>query len=320
MRISWLGALPMVAACVGGGEGGNAPPVIEPAAVTTDEDQAEKFVIVAWDPDGDPLELTMRSESAGTYDLEAVTQAIVDGANRLEVEVRLRPYPDYHGETSFPIAVTDGVERVTGAVSVVIHSVNDEPTVRDDAFATPAGAPIAIAAATLLLNDDDAPDLPDDVPANTGLAIESAGAATHGAVAIDAGAIVFTPAPDFTGTAQFVYAVTDGTDATDAIVRVSVGVTNAAPFAVADESFTMEGTPLDLRPHDLLGNDSDEDGHTLAIVAVGNAEHGTVEFLDGVVRFTPEASYFGPARFDYTITDGAATSTAPVAVEIAPYI
>ena len=74
-----------------------------------------------------------------------------------------------------------------------------------------------------------------------------------------------------------------------------------------------------LLPTDLLSNDTDAEGDTLSISAVGVATNGTVELLgDGSVRFTPLADYFGPATFTYTVSDGqggTADITADVAVQ-----
>src|SRR5678815_2727739 len=45
----------------------------------------------------------------------------------------------------------------------------------------------------------------------------------------------------------------------------------------------------------LLANDSDPDGPSLAVTAVGNAAHGTVSLLGAVVIFVPAHDYFGAA-------------------------
>lgn len=88
--------------------------------------------------------------------------------------------------------------------------------------------------------------------------------------------------------------------------RILVTAVNDAPVSVADTGLTtLEDTPLLLLPADLLANDTDAEGDTLFISAVGVATNGTVELLpDGSVRFTPLADYFGPATFAYTVSDG----------------
>lgn len=69
---------------------------------------------------------------------------------------------------------------------------------------------------------------------------------------------------------------------------------------------------------ELLANDSDADGDSLAITKVGNAINGTVEISDsGDILFKPGTD--SPGSFDYTISDGkGAESTATVTVNAKP--
>ena len=82
----------------------------------------------------------------------------------------------------------------------------------------------------------------------------------------------------------------------------------------------FEDQPINLEASDLLLNDSDPDGDTLSVIAVGNAEHGTVTMdEDGHIEFIPEADFSGQATFTYTISDGhGGTSEATVTLNIAP--
>ena len=58
-------------------------------------------------------------------------------------------------------------------------------------------------------------------------------------------------------------------------------------------------------------------GETLTVTAVGHPAHGTVTLV-GVVSYTPNANYFGPDSFTYTISDGKADRTATVDVTVTP--
>src|SRR5439155_635516 len=51
-------------------------------------------------------------------------------------------------------------------------------------------------------------------------------------------------------------------------------------------------------------NDSDVDGDTLTIQALGQAEHGSVALVNGMVLYTPSLNYHGGDSFTYTIADG----------------
>ncbi|MFK7976667.1 MAG: tandem-95 repeat protein, partial [Halioglobus sp.] len=81
----------------------------------------------------------------------------------------------------------------------------------------------------------------------------------------------------------------------------------------------QEDTALVIDPNELMANDVDADGDALTIVAVDDAEHGTVELNeDGEIVFTPDANYNGDASFTYTISDGnGGTDSATVTLNVA---
>lgn len=97
---------------------------------------------------------------------------------------------------------------------------------------------------------------------------------------------------------------------------------NQAPVALADVQ-AASGGPLAI---DVLGNDYDPDGGTVAIVSVAQPANGvsTVENAgtpadpsDDFVLYTPSAGYVGADGFAYTISDGA-SGRATGYVEITP--
>ncbi|QUS35687.1 DUF4082 domain-containing protein [Falsirhodobacter algicola] len=95
---------------------------------------------------------------------------------------------------------------------------------------------------------------------------------------------------------------------------------NQAPVATPDNGLVAAaGTPLQIAVADLLANDTDVDGDTLSITAVGGARKGSVR-LDadaGIVTFTPTTGATGAAGFSYTLSDGrGGTATGDVALAI----
>jgi uncharacterized protein YhjY with autotransporter beta-barrel domain len=86
------------------------------------------------------------------------------------------------------------------------------------------------------------------------------------------------------------------------ITRVSP---NRAPIAVDDSltvlSFIDSSGPFGVN---VLGNDSDPDGDSLTVTAVGSAVNGTVTLESGNVFFRPLQNFRGEASFSYEIWDG----------------
>ncbi len=65
-----------------------------------------------------------------------------------------------------------------------------------------------------------------------------------------------------------------------------------------------------------MTGDTDADGDTLTVVAVGDAVNGTVARAAGVTTFTPTTGFSGIASFTYTVSDGALTDVGAVTISI----
>jgi hypothetical protein len=131
------------------------------------------------------------------------------------------------------------------------------------------------------------------------------------------GTIRYTPDPDATGADSFRYTVDDGKDGSStATVAVTITPVNDEPVAADDAVTVAEGSDGVLL--DVLGNDTDVDGDSLAVSAAGPAGHGTVVATGGVVHYTPDPGFTGTDRFHYTVTDGhGATASASVSIAVA---
>ena len=186
--------------------------------------------------------------------------------------------------------------------------MNDPPQALDDAATTPEDTPVTIA---VLANDRDAD--------GDALALVEASAPAHGAARVtDAGAVEYTPEPDFHGIDRFTYTVGDGSGLTaQAAVAVTVQPVNDPPQAVDDAATTPEDTPVTIA---VLANDRDADGDALALVEASAPAHGAARVTDaGAVEYTPEPDYFGADRFTYVVGDGSGlTARAAVAVTVLP--
>ena len=104
--------------------------------------------------------------------------------------------------------------------------------------------------------------------------------------------------------------VVDGSPAT-----ASATVVNTPPTATPQSTSTLEDTPLD---GTLAGADDDNDTLTFALAGTPTGGTATVQ-SDGSFTFTPDADFNGAASFQFTVSDGAATSEpATVAIDVQP--
>ena len=89
---------------------------------------------------------------------------------------------------------------------------------------------------------------------------------------------------------------------------------NRVPVAGNDSFAAIAGVSTTF---DVLANDSDPDGNSLRLVAVGSASNGSVAIDGSRVRYTGNTGYSGTDSFSYRIEDGAggvATGTVTVSV------
>ncbi|MEQ1612320.1 MAG: tandem-95 repeat protein, partial [Hyphomicrobiaceae bacterium] len=146
---------------------------------------------------------------------------------------------------------------------------------------------------------------------------------SHGTAALTSdGNIVFTPDPDYTGEASFVYAAnTPEGGRAEGRVYISVQPVNDAPVAVDDHGFlTDEDTVVVIYPEALLANDRDIDSDVVSLVSVlPSANFDVVIGAFGELIATPRSSFWGDGYFDYTIADPSGlTSTARAFVHVNP--
>ncbi|MBK9237880.1 MAG: retention module-containing protein [Rhodoferax sp.] len=254
------------------------------------------------DPDGDVLSiLSVQAPINGTV--------VLSGGN-----VIFTPDANYNGPASFSYTLSDGRGGSdTATVNLTVGAVNDPPVaVNDSVGSTNEDTPITLSLSSLLGNDT-------DVDGDT-LTLTSVHGAVNGTVSLVNGSVVFTPTVNYSGPASFTYTISDGHGGSStATVNLTVNPVNDAPMGEPDALTTDEDTPVSVSVSNLLGNDTDPEGDPLALTSVQDALHGTVAFVNGVVQFTPDTNYNGPASFSYTISDGqGGVSTATVNVTVIP--
>ncbi|MEL7264775.1 MAG: Ig-like domain-containing protein, partial [Planctomycetota bacterium] len=141
----------------------------------------------------------------------------------------------------------------------------------------------------------------------------------QGAVAVvnDDGTVTFTPAPDANGETIFRYTISDGNGGlASANVTVTVNAVNDAPRPSDFSDNVNTGRTLTISDAVLLNQAFDVEGDAMSIDGFGDAANGTVEVLDGAVRYTPNQGFVGNDSFEFRITDGQNAGAAMVLVTV----
>ncbi len=127
------------------------------------------------------------------------------------------------------------------------------------------------------------------------------------------GTITYTPTSTCPpATDSFTYTISDGTQTDTAIVTITQE--NCPPSAVNDTATTFVASLVNIS---VLSNDTDPDGDPLTVTATTTPANGTAVINpDGTIGYTPNAGYVGTDTFTYTISDGAATASATVTVNV----
>jgi hypothetical protein len=154
-----------------------------------------------------------------------------------------------------------------------------------------------------------------DDPSGTGLnySIAPGGDAAHGSALLDGvGGVDYFAAPDYAGPDTFTVEVDDN-EGGSTTIDVSVEVVNAAPTcnAVGLDSIAPGQTSYG------SADCSDADGDSLTYTLSSPPAHGTASVDGGFIQYTPDDGYAGPDSFEYTASDGVASSaSATVSVSV----
>ena len=218
------------------------------------------------------------------------------------------------GETatdSFTVFSTDGSASIT--IVITVTGTNDVPVLNSDIVQATEDATITFTAAQLLGNDT-------DVDGDT-LTIVAVTSGVGGTAVLNPDGSGFSRRLQTSVVRRLLLSVSDGTTTSQpTTVTVNVSAVNDAPVANPDTLDATEDTAVTYTAAQLLGNDTDDDGNPLTIVAVTSGVGGTAVFNpDGTVTFTPAANFNGEASFTYTVSDGTTTSQpATVTVNVSP--
>lgn len=217
------------------------------------------------------------------------------------------------GTVVYTYTVSDGAQTDTGSITVTVLGVNDTPVAGADSYTIAEDG--VLNGTTVLANDTDV-----DVEPLSAVLVSGP---ANGALTLNAdGTFTYTPNANFNGTDSFTYKANDGTvDSAAVIVALNVTPVNDAPVAGDDVlgDIVEDSGSNAIAAATLLASDTDIDGDTLTVTAVGAAVGGAVSLSGGTITFTPSANYYGPASFTYTVSDGAGgTNTATASFSVTP--
>ncbi|ANK80017.1 MAG: hypothetical protein TEF_03865 [Rhizobiales bacterium NRL2] len=270
----------------------NDAPLAAADTASVQEDGSVAIDVLANDSDidGDSLAVTAAAALHGTVLIAA------DG------RLGYTPDANFSGDDTITYTVSDGVLTGEGSVAVTVEAVNDSPLAAADTASLLEDGSVAI---DVLANDGDVDG--DSLTVTAAVAL-------HGAVSVAAdGTLAYTPDADFNGDDTITYTVSDGELTDEGSVAVTVEAVNDAPLAAADTASLLEDGSVAI---DVLANDSDIDGDSLAVTAAA-ALHGTVSVAaDGRLGYTPDANFSGDDTITYTVSDGELTGEGSVAVTV----
>ena len=149
-----------------------------------------------------------------------------------------------------------------------------------------------------------------------GLRITSVGDASNGVVTLDGTTITYRHDGSETTTDGFTYTFTDGTQTATSLVTITVSPVNDPPIGVMDALAVQEGGAVSVEAQQLLANDSDAEGDTLSITAVGDAANGLVTLDGSTIIYRHDGSETNADSFTYTVSDGTESATASVMITV----
>ncbi|MFN5422434.1 MAG: Ig-like domain-containing protein, partial [bacterium] len=325
----------------------NDAPVAIDDTVSANEDTPATGNVLTNDTDADgnalsvsQFEINGVTYSAGTTVSIPEVGTIIVNANG---SYTFTPVSGYNGTApTINYTVTDGQGGSdAGALAITVTAVNDAPLAVNDNVSSPEDTPIT---GNVISNDSD----PDGNAltitqftiagvSGTFTAGQTATIPNVGTIVVNAdGTFTFTPVANYNGTVPVItYTVSDGNGGTEtADLGLTVTAVNDAPTAAPDTAMVNEDTPA---TGNVLTNDTDAEGNTLAVTEISFTVNGTtytypagttatipgvgtiVVNSDGTYTFTSNANWNGTVpAITYTVSDGnGGTDTETLSITVA---
>lgn len=271
----------------------NDAPIAREVSAKGKEDQVITDKLIAEDVDGEPLTFTLAGAPAhGKVEIDAKKGTFA-----------YTPAKEFYGDDSFGFMVTDGKSSAKSRVAMEVLNVNDPPTISPLVLEGVEDSP---AKGRVLAKDFDG----DEVYFTVKLDPKS------GDVDIDrsTGEIVYTPAPNFSGTDALTIEASDIGGGATALVSVKIKPQNDAPVASSDSMKGDEDHPIAGK---LRGADIDKDGLVFSLARASKS--GTVDVKpDGTFRYMPNGNFNGEDAFQFEVSDGMAKAQGTMELTVKP--
>jgi len=283
----------------------NDPPVAADDSETTNEDTCVNVTVLDddTDPEGDPLSLLSVSVAP-----DHGTASISGG------KIWYCPNKDWCGHDDFNYTISDGnggIDEANVTITVICDDA-DPPVAADDSETTNEDTCIDV---NVTENDTD--------PDNDSLSVESFTQGLHGTVTDQgSGVLRYCPDPNWCGSDNYNYTVTDGTLTDIGKVVITVTCINDPPVANDDYYSTDQGTELTIPAPGVLANDTDPEGDPLEVYMhetdVTSPANGTLVINEnGSFTYTPNDGFCGEDTFTYRAGDfDAVSERATVTIEV----
>jgi len=265
----------------------NDPPVALDLEAQTDPGVRVEVTLQGWDPDGEVhFAEIIAPPLAGT----------LQGGGLIWV---YQPASGFEGLDRFIFVVSDGQTNSSPATAWIwVGPPGDRPVALDLDLRTDEDVPLGV---TLEGHDPDW----------RLLSFEIQESPLHGRLEGQGAQWVYVPAANYHGLDAFRYVVSNGlTNSEPATVEIVVAPVNDQPVAYDVEVATAEDTGVVVTPVA-----EDVDGDPLTFEMTSPPLHGTVQVLETMWVYQPDADFHGTDEFHYVGRDGA-TSSAPATVRL----
>ena len=202
------------------------------------------------------------------------------------------PNENFNGSDSLVYHVNDGnVDSEQGTVTFTVTAAGDAPIAYNQTVTGDEDTTINIT-----LSGED----PDGIRVNYQIVTPP----VNGSIDGDVPNITYTPDENYNGSDIIEFKVSDGsTDSNTAVVTINLNPVNDPPEAM-DDNFTESMSGKDWISLNVLQNDEDIDGDSLAIKSV-QTDFGAAVISNNQIRYVPEQGFAGTVQLSYIIEDPA---------------